>query len=85
MIKYGARNLMYVRPSWVLNKIFRISFEDNSIVMLAINPYIRVRIMIFLNILLTFGLLFMFFDISGSKEVLNAPNRNVGTIRSPIT
>ena len=53
--------------------------------MLAINPYIRVRIMIFLNILLTFGLLFMFLDISGSKEVLNAPNRNVGTIRSPIT
>lgn len=85
MIKNGARNLMYVIPSWVLNKIFRISFEDNSIVMLAINPYIRVRIMIFLNILLTFGLLFMFFDISGSKEVLNAPNRNVGTIRSPIT
>ena len=69
----------------MLNKIFRISFEDNSIVMLAINPYIRVRIMIFLNILLTFGLLFMFLDISGSKEVLNAPNRNVGTIRSPIT
>lgn len=85
MIKNGARNLMYVIPSWVLNKIFRISFEDNSIVMLAINPYIRVRIMIFLNILLTFGLLFMFLDISGSKEVLNAPNRNVGTIRSPIT
>ena len=53
--------------------------------MLAINPYIRVRIMIFLNILLTFGLFFMFLDISGSKEVLNAPNRNVGTIRSPIT
>lgn len=76
---------MYVRPSWVLNKIFRISFEDNNIVMLAINPYIMVRIMIFLNILLTFGLLFMFLDISGSKEVLNAPNRNVGTIRSPIT
>lgn len=69
----------------MLNKIFRISFEDNNIVMLAINPYIRVRIMIFLNILLTFGLLFMFLDISGSKEVLNAPNRNVGTIRSPIT
>ena len=85
MIKNGARNLMYVIPSWVLNKIFRISFEDNSIVMLAINPYIRVRIMIFLNILLTFGLFFMFLDISGSKEVLNAPNRNVGTIRSPIT
>ena len=85
MIKNGARNLMYVIPSWVLNKIFRISFEDNSIVMLAINPYIRVRIMIFLNILLTFGLLFMFLDISGSKEVLNAPNRNVGTIRGPIT
>lgn len=85
MIKNGARNLMYVIPSWVLNKIFRISFEDNNIVMLAINPYIRVRIMIFLNILLTFGLLFMFLDISGSKEVLNAPNRNVGTIRSPIT
>ena len=76
---------MYVIPSWVLNKIFRISFEDNNIVMLAFNPYIRVRIMIFLNILLTFGLLFMFLDISGSKEVLNAPNRNVGTIRSPIT
>ena len=76
---------MYVRPSWVLNKIFRINFEDNNIVMLAINPYIRVRIMIFLNILLTFDLLFMFLDISGSKEVLNAPNRNVGTIRSPIT
>lgn len=76
---------MYVIPSWVLNKIFRISFEDNNIVMLAINPYIRVRIIIFLNILLTFGLLFMFLDISGSKEVLNAPNRNVGTIRSPIT
>lgn len=69
----------------MLNKIFRISFEDNNIVMLAINPYIMVRIMIFLNILLTFGLLFMFLDISGSKEVLNAPNRNVGTIRSPIT
>lgn len=69
----------------MLNKIFRISFEDNNIVMLAINPYIRVRIMIFLNILLTFGLLFMFFDISGSKEVLNALNKNVGTIRSPIT
>lgn len=85
MIKNGARNLMYVIPSWVLNKIFRISFEDNNIVMLAINPYIRVRIMIFLNILLTFGLFFMFLDISGSKEVLNAPNRNVGTIRSPIT
>ena len=85
MIKNGARNLMYVIPSWVLNKIFRISFEDNSIVMLAINPYIRVRIMIFLNIILTFGLFFMFLDISGSKEVLNAPNRNVGTIRSPIT
>ena len=85
MIKNGARNLMYVIPSWVLNKIFRISFEDNNIVMLAINPYIRVRNMIFLNILLTFGLLFMFLDISGSKEVLNAPNRNVGTIRSPIT
>lgn len=85
MIKNGARNLMYVIPSWVLNKIFRISFEDNNIVMLAFNPYIRVRIMIFLNILLTFGLLFMFLDISGSKEVLNAPNRNVGTIRSPIT
>lgn len=76
---------MYVIPSWVLNKIFRISFEDNSMAMLAINPYIRVRIIIFLNILLTFGLLFMFLDISGSKEVLNAPNRNVGTIRSPIT
>lgn len=85
MIKNGARNLIYVMPSWVLNKIFRISFEDNNIVMLAINPYIRVRIMIFLNILLTFGLFFMFLDISGSKEVLNAPNRNVGTIRSPIT
>ena len=85
MIKNGARNLMYVIPSWVLNKIFRISFEDNNIGMLAINPYIRVRIMIFLNILLTFGLLFMFFDISGSKEVLNALNKNVGTIRSPIT
>lgn len=85
MIKNGARNLMYVIPSWVLNKIFRISFEDNNIVMLAINPYIRVRIMIFLNILLTFGLFFMFLDISGSKEVLNAPNKNVGTIRSPIT
>ena len=76
---------MYVIPSWVLNKIFRISFEDNNIVMLAINPYIRVRIMIFLNILLTFDLFFMFFDISGSKEVLNALNKNVGTIRSPIT
>lgn len=76
---------MYVIPSWVLNKIFRISFEDNSMAMLAINPYIRVRIIIFLNILFTFGLLFMFLDISGSKEVLNAPNRNVGTIRSPIT
>lgn len=69
----------------MLNKIFRISFDDNNIVKFAINPYIRVKIMIFLNILLTFGLFFMFLDISGSKEVLNAPNRNVGTIRSPIT